>query len=66
MRFPVGWDKRQLSRAGPPYRKLLMVGRRSLSLAGPTLGCSKVSLLSSPVYPVFVPFRMLDALMRCA
>ena len=66
MSFIVGWDKRQLSRAGPPLGGLPLVGRRSHSLAGPTLGCSKVSLLSSPVYPVFVPFRMLDALMRCA
>ena len=33
----VGWDKRQLSRAGPPWAELRLVGRRSHSLAGPTL-----------------------------
>jgi hypothetical protein len=33
----VGWDKRQLSRAGPPFAGLRLVGRRSHSLAGPTL-----------------------------
>jgi len=33
----VGWDKRQLSRAGPPYAGRRLVGRRSPSLACPTL-----------------------------
>ena len=37
MIFLVGWDKRQLSRAGPPLEGLPLVGRRSHSLAGPTL-----------------------------
>ena len=37
MSFIVGWDKRQLSRAGPPLGGLPLVGRRSHSLAGPTL-----------------------------
>ncbi len=37
MSFPVGWDKRQLSRDGPPLEGLPLVGRRSHSLAGPTL-----------------------------
>ena len=37
MSFQVGWDKRQLSRDGPPLEGLPLVGRRSHSLAGPTL-----------------------------
>ena len=37
MSFQVGWDKRQLSRDGPPLEGLPLVGRRSHSLAGPSL-----------------------------
>ena len=47
MSFPVGWDKRQLSRAGPPLGGVPLVGRRSHSLVGPTLLSADPQVLST-------------------